>query len=116
MREALRGPLWRVDDLLGRLVARLQDAGLIARAPEPYDGLESAVQLALRPVAPSSGFRRALGSNLTFAAQGQQAGLAIEHRRPLRLGIILGISAGLLTAAVATLVVVLRSHAPSAED
>ena len=111
---ALRRSLWQVDHLLDWLISRLQHAGLVSRDLGPDDALERAVRLALLPVAPSASFRQALRSNLSFAAQGQRAGLTVECPKPLREGIIVGVSAGLLVAAIATLVVVFRSRVSGA--
>jgi len=111
--EGVRRGLWWANDLLGRL----RDSGSASKDPDSTDVLEieSAVWGALRPVAPSANFREALRNNLSFAAQGQRAGLSIEYPKPFREGILLGVSVGLLAATVATLVLVFRSRLSGSE-
>jgi hypothetical protein len=76
----------------------------------PLGPVEDAVQVALHPVEPSADFRQSLHSNLAMAAQHRMAGLVIEYPHPFRESLILGISAGLLAATLAVLLLVLRSR------
>ena len=115
MQKAPRRAWWRVRDLLSCLVHRLQGAEPLSRNSQPPDPLESAMRIALRPVVPSSSFREALRRNLSFATQGRILGLSVENPKPFRQGIILGVSAGLLAAAIATLVVVFRWRLSNSE-
>jgi len=113
--KAPRRAWYRARDLLNCLVHRLQGAEPLSRNSESPDPLESAMRIALRPVVPSSSFREALRRNLSFATQGRILGLSVENPKPFRQGIILGVSAGLLAAAIATLVVVFRWRLSNSE-
>ena len=118
MAHTQKGPRrtwWRARDLLTCLVHRLRGADPLSRNSQSLHPLESAMRIALRPVVPSSSFREALRRNLSFATQGRMLGLSVEHPRPFRQGIILGVSAGLLAAAIATLVVVFRWRLSNSE-
>lgn len=70
---------------------------------------------AMYRVRPAASFRDALQENLVLAAQQRASGLEIEYPKAFREGMILGISAGLLAAVVATLVLLFRSKALRAE-
>ncbi|HUV94775.1 MAG TPA: hypothetical protein VMX14_08115 [Anaerolineae bacterium] len=87
----------------------------MSRNSQSPDPLESAMRIALCPVVPSSSFREALRRNLSFAVQGRMLGLSVEYAKPFRQGIILGVSAGLLAAAIAALVVVFRWRLSNSE-
>jgi hypothetical protein len=80
------------------------------RPPNVPQGFEGAVQGALRPVEPSPTFREGLRGNLSLAAQHKVSGLVVEYPKPFREGIILGLFTGLLAAAVAALLLVIRSR------
>jgi len=115
MQRTVRPGWWRLGDLLRQLARRLPGVGPLSKNSPSSDALESAARAALRPVVPSGDFREALRNNLSFAAQGKMAGLSVECPKPFRQGIILGLSAGLLAATIATLVVVLRSRLSHSE-
>ena len=68
------------------------------------------MQGALRPVEPSASFREGLRGNLALAAQHKMAGLVVEYPKPFREGIVLGLSTGLLAAAIAVIVLLFRSR------
>jgi len=102
-------PTWHRLALLGRhLTDRLEMFGLWPTRPQLVEPLENAVQAALRPIEAPRAFRESLRHNLTIAAQRQAGGLVIEYPRPLREGIVLGLSAGLLAAAITVLVLLFR--------
>ena len=115
IQRAIRRSWRQLGDLLGRLVRRLQGVGVSSKNSASSDALASAARAALRPVVPSSGFREALRSNLSFAVRQKMVGLSVECPKPFRQRIILGLSAGLLAAAMATLLLVLRSRPSHSE-
>jgi hypothetical protein len=94
MKRTLRYPF--------RAVRRLREP---RRVPQ---GFESAVRGVLRPVEPSASFRESLRGNLALAVQRKAAGLVIEYPKPFREGVILGVSTGLLAAAIAAVVLFFR--------
>lgn len=108
--QALRGHRRPLSDLVGWLTYRLRRWTAARESGMALEPLEGAVQAVLRPVEPSDRFRENLRDNLSFAARRKMAGLVVEHPRPFREGIVLGISAGLLVVTIATLVLVLRSR------
>jgi hypothetical protein len=114
--QALRRFPRSLTDLVSRLTYGWRIAPTLRGSDIALKPLESAVQDALRPVEPSARFRESLRSNLSFAARRKITGLVIEHPRPFREGIVLGVSAGLLVATIATLVMVLRSHLAGSES
>lgn len=83
--------------------------------PRVPQGFESAVQGVLRPVEPSARFRESLRGNLALAVQHKAAGLVIEYPKPFREGIILGVSTGLLAAAIAAILLFFRLRPCEAE-
>ncbi|MGI5915577.1 MAG: hypothetical protein ACOX9A_03910 [Anaerolineae bacterium] len=89
----------------------LRSVGLIPERPEALGQIEGAVQGAFSPIHPPAQFRESLRQNLMLAAQQRSSGLSIEYPTPVRESIILGVSAGVLAALVAVLVLVLRSRA-----
>jgi hypothetical protein len=85
------------------------------REEVPLDDIEGAVRGALTPVKPPPGFRDNLHNNLQLAAKGRISGLALEHPKPYREGILIGLSAGLLAILTAIITIILRvriSRAP----
>lgn len=108
--RALRRFSQPLTDLVNWLAYRLRVSPALRGSGLAIEPLENAVQAAFRPVEPSARFRESLRSNLSFAARRKMAGLVIEHPKPFREGIVLGVSAGLLVATIATLVVVFRSR------
>jgi len=105
----------RLSALAARSRERLEWWGLLPPSIEAAEELEDRVQVVLKPVSPSPDFRAGLANNLQFAAQHKLAGLAVEYPRPFREGILLGVSAGLLAAAVTITVLVLRSRPAQAD-
>jgi hypothetical protein len=93
-----------------RLFHNLRAWGVVRIDPEELDQLESAMGGAMHQVRPSTDFRSHLRDNLALAARQRVSGLAIEYPPPVRQGIILGLSAGLLAATVTALVFILRGH------
>jgi len=106
----------RLGALLGRARRNLESIGVVAVPPHALDPLEDAMGSALPHIHPTDTFRQALAENLSLVAHGQKAGLEIERPRHLREGIILGVSAGLIAAAIAGLILLLHSRAPGNEQ
>ena len=104
----------RFADLRKRAGDRLRTMGFLPCSLEGIQPLEGAVQNALPPVEPSTGFRQALRDNLAIAAQRKMSGLVVEYPSPLRQVVILGISAGIVAATIATLVLVRRARPANA--
>ena len=111
---ALEKATRRIGDWWGRWAQILVSADMRSKHPRAWDRLEGEMQLALTPVRPSPGFREGLRSNLTLAAQRRMSDLVIEYPKPYRQGIILGVSAGLLAATIAAVVLVFHSRMASA--
>jgi hypothetical protein len=106
----------RIDLYRRRLFHNLRALGVIRARPEELEDLESAMEGALhQQVHPSSDFRRQLRHNLDLAAKQRCSGLAIEYNRPIRQGLILGVSAGLLAAALTAVIFVIRGRLLHAE-
>ncbi|MBN1402172.1 MAG: hypothetical protein JXA74_15130 [Anaerolineae bacterium] len=108
-------PISRGERYRRRLFHNLRALGIVRIEADELDQLESAVGGALHQVHPSTSFRSHLRDNLTLAAQQRVSGLAIEHPRLARQGIILGLSAGLLAATITALVFILRGYWAHAE-
>ncbi len=119
MRERLEKGLWLVrqqlDERWKRLRDRLWMAGVLPYSPEGLEPLEGAMQDVLPPVEPSDSFRQGLRDNLAIAAQRRISGLVVEYPNPFRQVIILGISAGLVAATIATLLLVRRTRPVNVE-
>lgn len=98
-----------------RLFQNLRALGVVRVRPEELEDLELAMEGALHQVHPTADFRTHLRQNLALAARQRVSDLAVEYPRPLRQGIILGVSAGLLAATVAAIVFIVRGRAVSAE-
>ncbi|OGO05228.1 MAG: hypothetical protein A2Y73_08375 [Chloroflexi bacterium RBG_13_56_8] len=103
-------------DWIDRLTYRLHTGRILQKPDAVLEPLEDAMQAALPLVEPSDSFREGLRKNLSFAAQRKMAGLVIEYPKPFREGILIGVSVGIMVAAIATLVMVLRSHLTSSES
>ena len=115
LERTLRLGRQQFDDLRKRMGDRLRVMGLLPYSPEGFEPLEGAVQGALPPVEPSNGFREGLRDNLAIAARRRISGLVVEYPSPFRQIIILGISAGLVAATIATLLLVRRTRPANVE-
>lgn len=89
---------------------RLAMRNPFAAPPEVYQPIEGAVRGALQPVEPPAGFREHLRGNLGIALERKASGLVVERVKPFRAGIIIGVSAGIATALIAALILLLRPH------
>jgi hypothetical protein len=88
----------------------LQATGVLPSPPTPAfaDLVESTMEREFRPVEPSANFRASLRDNLQIAVQHQADGMVIEYPYVLRYRVVLGVSAGVVAAAVAALVLIFR--------
>ncbi|MHB0856603.1 MAG: hypothetical protein ACYC5M_03420 [Anaerolineae bacterium] len=93
-----------LQDIRDRFVALYPFRGTI----DEYQPIEGVVRGALQPVGPSAGFRENLRGNLNIAVERKVAGVVIERGHSFRAGIIIGISAGVATALIATIFFLLR--------
>ena len=91
----------------------LEAMGLLSVPSQSLNPLESAMDAALSHVRPPADFRQVLGENLSLAAHSRNSGLRVENPRHLREGIILGVSAGLLAALIATFILLMHSRPAS---
>ena len=76
--------------------------------------LESAMEHTFRPVGPSESFRANLRDNLQVAIQHRADGMVVEYPYILRYRVVLGVSAGVVAAALATLVLMFRPRSRDA--
>jgi hypothetical protein len=86
----------------------LQATGLLPNPPKTMDSLESAMEHTFKPVEPSESFRASLRDNLQIAVQHRADGMVVEYPYILRYRAVLGVSAGILAAAVATLIFIFK--------
>jgi len=100
-----------------KLCRSLQTLGLLPVPTEPAtsDPLESVIEHTFTPVEPSESFRANLRDNLQIAIQHQADGVVVEYPNVLHYRAVLGVSAGILAAAVATLVLIFRPRPRDAQ-
>lgn len=99
-----------------RLCRFLQAIRLLPSPPTPAfaDQVELAMERTFRPVEPSATFRASLRDNLQIAVQHQADGMVVEYPYVIRYRVVLGVSAGVVAAAVAALVLIFRPRAKGA--
>ncbi len=98
------------------LIQFLQATGLLPQPPTQAisEPLESAMERTFRPVGPSESFRANLRDNLQVAIQHRADGMVVEYPYILRYRVVLGVSAGVVAAALATLVLMFRPRSRDA--
>jgi len=94
----------------------LQATGLLPSPPTPAfsDQVEAAMERTFGHVEPSESFRASLRDNLQIAVQHQADGMVVEYPYTLRYRVVLGISAGVVAAAVTALVLTFRPRSRGA--
>jgi hypothetical protein len=112
--KALQSAFQRLRTWWRRWLQDLQILGLWPASPKEMKGLEETIQDSISLVKPKAGFREKLRENLSLAAERKISGIVVEYPKPFRGEIIIGISAGLLAATVATLLLVHRARPHSA--
>ena len=114
--KAFQRALQQIEVWWRRWLQDLQILGLCPSPSEEVKGMEKIIQGSIPPVTPQAGFRKKLRENLSIAAQRKMSGIVIEYPKPFRGEIIIGISAGLLAATIATLLLVARAHPRNAQQ
>ena len=113
--KALQSIWQRGKDWWKRWIQDLQILGLWPPPPEEVKEIEEIIQGNIPPVTPQAGFRKKLRDNLSLAAQRKISGIVVEYPKPFRGELIIGISAGLLAATIATLLLVFRARPHNAQ-
>lgn len=95
-----------------RIRYHLETLGFLPLTPEIASHIEDTVQESLSRVPAPADFRERLRHNLDFAAANQASGhsIVVDMPPPRTNHLILGLSAGLLAATIATTLIIVRSR------